>query len=307
MAGGEGMMAAIDTYLAMRRATGFTLRTQEYLLRSFARFAGDRQQAHIRSATAIDWASQAVSLAQRHARYQTVCRFATYVRLEDDRHDCPPANYFGYHRTRRVPHIYSAIEIHRLIRAAEQLVPTDSLRPFSYAALISLLAATGLRISEALHLLISDITPDGLLIRKTKFQKTRLVPLHQTAVSGLRRYLEQRQRTRCGGDHVFVSNTGLPLAYWKVQGVFRKLLKTAGLIPLQGRAPRLHDFRHTFAVRALEASPTGRRRIGRHMVALATYLGHVNIDATYWYLQSTPELLSDIAAASETFVDGGQR
>ena len=117
------MMAAIDMYLAMRRATGFTLSTQEYLLRSFARFAGDRQQAHIRSATAIDWASEAVSLAQRHARYQTVCRFATYVRLEDDRHDCPPANYFGSHQTRRVPHIYSAIEIHRLIRAAEQLVP----------------------------------------------------------------------------------------------------------------------------------------------------------------------------------------
>jgi integrase len=300
------MVTAIDTYLAMRRATGFTLSTQEYLLRSFARFAGDRQQAHIRSATAIDWAGEAVSLAQRHARYQTVCRFATYVHLEDDRHDCPPANYFGYHRIRRVPHIYSAIEIHRLIRAAEQLVPTDSLRPFSYAALISLLAATGLRISEALHLLISDITPDGLLIRKTKFQKTRLVPLHQTAVSGLRRYLEQRQRMRCGGDHVFVSNTGLPLAYWKVQGVFRKLLKTAELIPSQGRVPRLHDFRHTFAVRALEASPTGRRRIGRHMVALATYLGHVNIDATYWYLQSTPELLSDIAAASEAFFDGGR-
>jgi integrase/recombinase XerD len=173
--------------------------------------------------------------------------------------------------------------------------------------LISLLAATGLRISEALHLIISDITPDGLLIRKAKFQKTRLVPLHQTAVSGLRQYLEQRQRMRCGGDHVFVSNSGLPLVYSHVQGVFRKLLKIAELIPSQGRIPRLHDFRHTFAVRALEASPTGRQRIGRHMVALATYLGHVNIDATYWYLQSTPDLLTDIAAASETFVDGGRR
>jgi hypothetical protein len=82
MAGGEGMMKTIDTYLAMRRATGFTLSTQEYLLRSFARFAADRNEAHIRSATAIDWASQAVSLAQRHARYQTVCRFAIYVHLK---------------------------------------------------------------------------------------------------------------------------------------------------------------------------------------------------------------------------------
>lgn len=301
------MMEAIDTYLAMRRATGFTLSTQEYLLRSFARFAADRQEAYIRSTTAIDWASEAVSVAQRHARYQTVCRFATYVRLEDDRHDCPPSNYLGSRPTRRIPHIYSPIEIDRLIRAAQQLVPTDSLRPFSYVALISLLAATGLRISEALHLLISDITPDGLLIRKTKFQKTRLVPLHQTAVAGLRRYLAQRQKMHRDGEHVFVSNSGLPLAYGDVHRVFRKLLKSAELIPLQGRVPHLHDFRHTFATRALEASPAGRRRIGRHMVALATYLGHVNIDATYWYLETTPELLSDIAAASETFVDGGRR
>jgi integrase len=307
MAGGEGMTKAIDAYLAMRRATGFTLSTQEYLLRSFARFAADRREAHIRFSTVIDWASEAASVAQRHARYQTVCRFATYVRLEDDQHDCPPANYFGYRLTRRVPHIYSAVEIDLLIRAAGQLVPTDSLRPFSYAALISLLAATGLRVSEALHLLMSDITPNGLLIRKTKFQKTRLVPLHQTAVAGLRQYLAQRQKMHRGGEHVFVSNSGLPLAYWDVHRVFRKLLKSAELISLQGRVPHLHDFRHTFATRALEASPAGRRRIGRHMVALATYLGHVNIDATYWYLETTPELLSDIAAASESFIDGGRR
>ena len=209
-------------------------------------------------------------------------------------------------RVRRVPHIYSRDEIDGLVLAATRLPSSDSLQPKTYAALISLLAATGLRISEALHLLVSDITPNGLLIRRTKFQKTRLVPLHDTAVTGLARYLTHRQETRRGGDHVFVSDDGQPLVYWKVHSVFRTLLKSAGLKPSGGRWPRIHELRHTFAVRALESSPTGRQRIGQHMLALATYLGHVNINATYWYLETTPELLRDIAVVAESFVQGGR-
>jgi integrase len=300
------MMAAIDSYLAVRRATGFTLSNTEYLLRSFAGFAADRKQTHIRTATAVEWAGQAASVAQRHTRYQTVCRFTQYLRVEDSRHQSPPANYFGYRKTRRVPHIYSRDEINGLIVAATRLPSSDSLLPKTYAALISLLAATGLRISEALHLLVSDITPDGLLIRKTKFQKTRLVPLHDTAVAGIGQYLAHRQAARRGGDHIFVSDEGQPLVYWKVHSVFRTLLKSAGVHPAGGRWPRIHELRHTFAVRALEASPVGRRRIGQHMLALATYLGHVNIDATYWYLETTPELLRDIAVVAENFVQEGR-
>src|SRR5512140_2737999 len=183
------MMAAVDSYLAVRRATGFTLSNTEYLLRSFAGFAADHKQTHIRTATAVEWAGQAASVAQRHTRYQTVCRFAQYLRVEDSRHQSPPANYFGYRKTRRVPHIYSRDEINGLVLAATRLPSSDLLLPKTYAALISLLTATGLRISEALHLLVSDITSNGLLIRRTKFQKTRLVPLHATAVTGLARYL----------------------------------------------------------------------------------------------------------------------
>ena len=301
------MMASVETYLAVRRAVGFTLSNTEYLLRSFADFAADRKETHIRTATAIDWASQAKSVAQRHTRHQTICRFAQYLRIEDSRHELPPANHFGYRKTRRVPHIYSRDEINGLVLAATRLPSSDLLLPKTYAALISLLAATGLRISEALHLLVSDITSNGLLIRRTKFQKTRLVPLHATAVTGLARYLTHRQEARCGGDHVFVSDEGQPLVYWKVHSVFRTLLKSAGIKPSGGRWPRIHELRHTLAVRALESSPTGRQRIGQHMLALATYLGHVNINATYWYLETTPELLLDIAVVAENFVQGGRQ
>jgi len=276
------MMASVETYLAVRRAVGFTLSNTEYLLRSFAAFATDRKEAHIRTATAIDWASQAKSVAQRHTRHQTICRFAQYLRVEDFRHELPPAKHFGYRKSRRVPHIYSRDEIDGLVLAATRLPSSDLLLPRTYAALISLLAATGLRISEALHLLVTDITPNGLLIRRTKFQKTRLVPLHATAVTGLAHYLMHRQEARSGGDHVFVSDEGQPLVYWKVHGVFRALLKSAGIKPSGGRWPRIHELRHTLAVRALESSPTGRQRIGQHMLALAIYLGHVNINATYW-------------------------
>jgi integrase/recombinase XerD len=301
------MMASVETYLAVRRAVGFTLSNTEYLLQSFADFAADRKETHIRTATAIDWASQAKSVAQRHTRHQTICRFAQYLRVEDLQHDLPPANHFGYRKTRRVPHIYSRDEINGLVLAATRLPSSDLLLPRTYAALISLLAATGLRISEALHLLVTDITPNGLLIRRTKFQKTRLVPLHATAVTGLGHYLIHRQEAKRGGDHVFVSNEGQPLVYWKVHGVFRALLKSAGIKPSGGRWPRIHELRHTLAVRALESSPTGRQRIGQHMLALATYLGHVNIYATYWYLETTPELLLDIAVVAENFVQGGRQ
>lgn len=301
------MIVAVESYLAVRRAAGFTLIDTEYLLRSFAGFAADQKQTHIRTATAIEWAGQARSVAQRHARHQTICRLAQYLRVEDSRHELPPSNHFGYRKSRRVPRIYSSNEIVGLVLAATRLPSSDSLLPWTYAALISLLAATGLRISEALHLLVSDITPDGLLIRRTKFQKTRLVPLHETAAAGLAHYLMHRQEARRGGDHVFVSAEGTPLVYWKVHKVFRTLLKSAGLEPSGGRWPRIHELRHTFAVRALEASPTGRQRIGQHMLALATYLGHVNINATYWYLETTPELLLDIAVVAEDFVQGGRQ
>jgi integrase/recombinase XerD len=222
-------------------------------------------------------------------------------------HETPPARHFGYHKRRPVPHIYSREEIKRLLGAALLLGPLDSLQPQTFATLIGLLAATGLRISEALALQFSDITPRGLLIRKTKFQKTRLVPLHPTAVAHIERYLKRRRQTRSPGQDVFIDENGRPLRYWDVYRTFQRLLKTAGLAPSGVRRHRLHHLRHTFAVRALEASPTGRQRVGRHMLALATYMGHVNIDATYWYLETTPELLRDIAVAGETFLCGGRR
>ena len=300
------MIQAVESYLSMRRAAGFELKNADYLLHSFARFAAERGETYVRAATIIDWAVQSPSVAQRDERLKIVCRFVHYIRAEDNRHELLPSNHFGYRKTRRVPHIYSSVEIHRLIDSALQLKPADSLKPQTYATLLGLLAATGLRISEALALQFSDVTSDGLLIRKTKFQKTRLVPLHDTAAAGLDRYLNRRRRTPSKEQDVFITDDGRALRYWDVYRTFQKLLKTADLLPSGGRPLRLHQIRHTFAVRALETSPAGRQRIGQHMLALATYMGHANIYDTYWYLEATSELLRDISSAGEGFFYGGQ-
>ena len=170
--------------------------------------------------------------------------------------------------------------------------------------MIALLSVTGLRISEALRLTVADVTRDGLLIRETKFRKTRLVPLHDTTIAGLKRYLARR-RPGSEADPVFVDARGRPLRYIAVKETFDRLVGRAGIVPATKRRPHLHDLRHTFAVRALQGSPADRSRSGAHMVALATYLGHVNIYSTYWYLQAVPDLLQDIADVGETFMSGG--
>ena len=126
MAGGAFMIAAIDRYLALRRCAGFVLSNAQYLLRSFAAFAADHQQRHIRTATVIEWASRAPSSAQRRTRYQTVRQFAEHVRMEDPQHDLPPPNHFGHRKSRRIPRIYTAAEIDQLILAATQLSRADA-------------------------------------------------------------------------------------------------------------------------------------------------------------------------------------
>lgn len=238
------MLDAIETYLALRRATGFAMSTAEYLLKSFAAFAAEREQTYVETKTAIDWAALGPSVAQRDARVRAVCRFVRHVRVEDVGHDLPPANHFGARKKRRTPHIYTTDEISRLVEAALRLRPMRGLRPHTQATLIALLSATGLRISEALKLTIADVTRDGLLIRETKFRKTRLVPLHDTAAAGLQRYLARRG-PGSDDDPMFIDKLGRPLRYIAVKETFDRLVDKAGIRSRSAHRPRLHDLRHT--------------------------------------------------------------
>lgn len=301
------LMQAIDAYLTLRRAAGFDLRNTERLLRNFARFAAAHGDTHVRTQTTIDWAARAPSPNQRDRRLKVVMLFARHSYVEDRRHEVPPDGVFGKQPPqRRQPFLYSPADMQRVITAASRLGPSGSWRPQVYSTLFALLATTGLRISEALALRVADVTADGLIIRQTKFRKSRLVPLHKTAVEALDGYLAQRRCWSGGDDHLFVSHRGGPLPYQTVNATFLRLTRTMGLRPGPGQpGPRLHDLRHTFAVRALERCPREPGAITRHMLALSTYLGHTHVAHTFWYLHATPQLLSDIAEACESFISGG--
>lgn len=290
----------------LHRALGFKFRTQHALLRLFVAHAEGLGDELITSRRVIDWAAQAPSAAQRRNRLLMVRRFALALRAEDGRHEVPPADAFGVTGSRRrKPHIYAPEEIIGLLAAATRIEPAASLKTSTYETLFGLLAATGMRVSEALALQIADITPDGLLIRATKFQKSRLLPLHDTVRAALDRHLQRRVGMTPFGDRLFTSTSHKPLSYNTASSTFRRLARSIGLRDGPGRpGARIHDLRHTFAVRSLESCAPERRAIARHLVALSTYLGHARVADTYWYLEATPVLLHEVATAGEILLRG---
>jgi integrase len=175
-----------------------------------------------------------------------------------------------------------------------------------YVTLFGLVAATGLRISEALAMRLEDVTEDGLIIRQTKFHKSRLVPLHPTTQRALSIYRKVREQLGTLDGSLFVSLWGKRLAYVTVDAIFLRLARSIGLRGEPGqRGARMHDLRHTFAVRSLEQCRHDDKAVARHLAALSTYLGHVHATSTYWYLQATPALMEQIANAGEALYQGG--
>jgi integrase len=300
---------AVNRHIELYRQMGFKYKVQAYMLHSYVAFAQGRSEGFIQTDTVLEWAASAPSIRQRHDRLLVIRRLACALHAEDERHQVPPAGVFGRAvRSRRTCHIFSKDEIDRLLRATSRLTPTASIRPTTYHALLSLIACTGLRISEALKLDLSDLTDDGLLIRATKFQKNRLVPLHETARRGLQQYVAVRNRIATTTSTVFVSQRGAALPYPTVNATFLYLARSAGLRGAPGIGGcRIHDLRHTFAVRSIEQFAGDRKAVARHMTALSTYLGHAHVSDTYWYLQATPKLLGDVALAAEALHCGGER
>jgi len=298
---------AVDSYLELRRACGFKLRSQGKLLHNFAAFSDLRGKHHICSDVAIEWAGLGSSVPQRARRLSEVIRFSRHMRAEEPIHELPPPVFGTEKRLRPIPYIFSHDETQRFVQAASEL-GCHPLRGKTYSTLFALLACTGLRQSEATALRFEDITADGLVIKHTKFRKSRLVPLHETAQAGIERYLEHRRPYAPFDDHVFVSLQKKPLSYSDVYVAFRTV---ANKIDLQRGPdpprPTPHSFRHTFAVRALESCTGSRDQITKHMLALSTYLGHSKIYHTYWYLEAVPELMGDIAQQCENFFKGGHR
>jgi len=212
---------------------------------------------------------------------------------------------------RPTPYIYSEAQIAALMREASALKPAGSLRPHTYATLIGLLASCGLRPGEAVRLRDADVemeaTPPRLVIRETKFRKSRLVPVDSSTADALRSYASTRKRL--GYDNLsqtfLVSESGAPLAYSTVGATFLDIARRLGIhgmAPSHG-GPNLRCLRHTFAVRRLLSWYSQGMDVNKLLPQLSVYLGHAKPQNTYWYLTATPELLRKAGSRFESYAD----
>ena len=292
---------ALADYLRLRRSLGFRLERAGRLLAQFTAFLDARGSGKVTIEAALAWATLPASGSARWlAMRLTVVRgFAAHLHALDRAHELIPAELLRDPGRRATPYLYSDAEIAALMGAAATL--RTPFRAATYATLIGLLAVTGLRVGEAIRLDRADLDPhDGTLtIRMSKFGKSRLVPLHPTTLAVLRRYLARPDRPRPGTPTaaLFASGAGTRLRYCAVNRTFLKLVGQAGLRARSAACrPRLHDLRHTFAVRTVLDAYRADLDVGARLPILSTYLGHVSPAATYWYLSAAPELL---AAAGE--------
>lgn len=230
-------------------------------------------------------------------------RFATYLSASDASTEIPPAGVFPRAPGRPVPHLYSDDDLERLFDAAAALRPAR--RALTFVTVLGLLAATGMRVGEVLGLAPGDVelTAGVIALNRTKFDRPGLVPLHPSVTAALADYAKGRDRHHPEATAFFVSSLGTPLAYSTLVHTFNDLARAAGVRTADQR-PRLHDFRHSFAVRVLVDAYRSGADVPARMAVLSTYLGHVTPRHTYWYLSAAPELL-ELAAACLVGEPGG--
>lgn len=293
----NALLSALQKYVTMRRGMGFKFQHQEKRLTSFARFMEERGATVITNKLAIEWATLPKDRRPSWAlRLTDVRGFARHLRGLDAQTEVPPTGILPG-LTRAKPYIYTDMEIETLLAAALDLPPVDGLRRWTYHCLFGLLSVTGLRISEALNLHCGDVDlKDGVLtIRDTKFGKSRLVPLHPTSRHALAAYAQRRDAhlsPAARSQYFFVAEQGGKLLLQYVHKVFWQLSRQIGLRgPLDHSGPRLHDFRHRFAVQTLLNCYRSERSVELILPVLSTYLGHTCVRDTYWYLSACPELM----------------
>lgn len=293
------LQRAVNEYLAMRRSLGYKLIDMGYNLGHFAAFMHKHHASVITTKLALRWAvePQHVSSAQWATRLGYVRSFARHWSAFDPRTEVPPVGLLPFRFRRTTPYIYSSEEIRGLLKAATRLSPRRGLRPRTYYTVFGLLAVTGMRIGEVVRLDRSDVDLRQALltIHLTKFGKSRLVPLHPSTVTMLGRYARLRDQRfpQPSSSRFFLSNQGRPLTECMVRWTFIKLSRQIGLRHLGvSTGPRLHDFRHHFAVTTLLRWYRAGVDVEQRLPVLSTFLGHAHVTDTYWYLSGVPELLS---------------
>jgi len=290
----------LKRYLSMRKGLGYKYQHQTRRLTDFVSFMEKRKATTITTKLAMEWATLP---PDRHAswalRLTDVRGFARHIANIDPKTEVPPVGMLpGLKRAK--PYVYSDAEINALLAAALSLPPADGLRRWTYHHLFGLIAVTGMRLSEAIGLQRDDVDLEAgvLTVRLTKFGKSRLVPLHPTTSAALRNYA-QRRDAHCASPcapHFFVAERGGPLLHQYVHRVFWRLSREIGLRrPGDHSGPRVHDFRHRFAIWTLLGWYREGTDVEKMLPVLSTYLGHTCVRDTYWYLSACPELMQEAA------------
>lgn len=303
--------ARVRDYLAFRNRLGFSLQKVGTELLSLARhLEAIGHSGPLTTAAAIRWARLPIKAKPQYWawRLHAVRMFAKHLAATDSRHEVPPAGALGRMYARAHPHIYTAEEIRDLLEEAQSLRPVRGLPPHTFHAFFGLLASTGLRCGEALSLTREhvDLREGRLLVLKAKLGKTRALPLHPTTVDALRAYARHRDATFRKGrqsDAFFLSRRGTALTYQSVTVTFRVLRQRLGW--RGDPMPRVHDIRHTFAVRNLLRWCEAGEDVDGKIISLTAYLGHVNPSCTYWYFSAVPELMAIAGKRFEAYAVAG--
>jgi integrase len=312
MSAGATRLSQVEDFLAERRQLGYGLRTTGYALRSFAHYVDGLDHPGPLSVELMTaWARlvpgnphhRAACWARRLKRLRS---FARWMQQFDPHTEVPDDTVFGRVSERVTPHIYTEQEMIDLLGAARRLRP--ALRGATYEVLFGLIAATGVRVSEAVHLLNADVDLKcGMLtVRQSKFAKSRYVALHPSAIQRLRHYRRQRDPHIAPCEHTpfFVSTRGQRLGHAlslrQVRRVFEQLRDQLGWVNRGAHAQaRIHDLRHAFIVRRVLLWQAEGVDIDQAMLALSTYVGHASVTNTYWYLTGVPELMALAASKFE--------
>ena len=294
----SSLRQSLEEYLAMRRAAGFALRLTATALNGFVAFAEQQGAELLTTQLALQWAQLPVAAqpAWRACRLDMVRLFATYLSAQEPRTEIPPAGLLPRGYRRRQPYLYSDGEVEGLLQAARGLPSPTGLRACTYATFLGLLAVTGMRMGEAVNLDQQDVDPQqGLLtLRHAKLDRERHVPIHPTTHKALLDYQSYRDRIypRAKTPSFFLAEHGRRLKEETVRTTFGKLSRQIGLRdPGQSHGPRLQDLRHRFAVSTMINWYRAGVDVEAQLPKLSTYLGHVNVRSTYWYLTAVPELL----------------
>ncbi len=290
----SGLAAHVDDYLRLRRGLGFTLAYDGVLLLQFVEYLQAADAISVTTELSIAWAQlpQGVAPISWSHRLGAVRGFARYMTTIDASTEVPPSGVFGGQAPRPTPYLWSERDISRLLKAATEL--QSPFRAATYESFLGLLAVSGLRSGEAIGLQAGDIDLDAgvITVTQAKFGRARLIPLHSSTTTKLASYACRRDELhpRRRSTTFFVSQVGTSLNSSTVNHTFRQLVTS---LALDGGDvhPRMHDLRHSFAVRTLINWHRAGHDVQARIPALVSYLGHVNPASTYWYLSASPELM----------------